>query len=104
MSATAYVPAFVSYLELIGGALLLLGLATRLVAAPLACTMLVALVTAKAADIHGPSDLAATDELTYMLVLATLIVLGAGLYSIDALISARRQRDGRPLQGEPQPL
>jgi putative oxidoreductase len=100
--------AFVSYLELIGGALLVLGLATRFIAAPLAFTMLIAIVTAKAADIHGIADLASTDELTYMLVLLTLAVLGAGAISLDALVgkrlSARQQRDGQPLQSAAQPL
>lgn len=84
--------AFVSYLELVGGALLVLGLATRFIAAPLAVTMVVAIVTAKAEGIANVFDLAATDELTYMLVLVTLVVFGAGKLSVDALISEPLRR------------
>jgi putative oxidoreductase len=54
----------VSWTELVGGALLLVGLFSRLAAAPLAVSMVVALITAKASEIHGLADLFGTVEFT----------------------------------------
>lgn len=85
-------PAFnavlVASTELIGGALLIVGLATRLAALPLAFTMLIAIITAKLDDIGGIADVAATDEVTYGLVLLTLAVFGPGKLALDRLIEA----------------
>ena len=44
----------VGYTELIGGALLIVGLATRLAAVPLVISMIVAILTAKLPDIGAP--------------------------------------------------
>ncbi|GAC1394373.1 MAG: DoxX family protein [Polyangiales bacterium] len=79
----------VSTTELVGGALLILGLGTRFAAAPLAFTMIIALITAKRGDIHGFADLASTDEFTYLLVLFALVVLGPGRASLDEAIARR---------------
>jgi putative oxidoreductase len=80
---------FVSLVELIGGALVLVGLATRLAAVPLIGTMVVALVTAKASDISSFSDLIGTIELCYAVLLAWLAVSGAGTISLDHAILRR---------------
>lgn len=86
--------AIVSYVELLGGSLLLLGLATRAAAVPLLATMIVALLTARAGDIGSYSDLIGTLELCYAVLLAWLSLSGAGLASLDHLLSRRASPAG----------
>ena len=80
---------FVAGVELAGGALLLAGLFTRVASVPLAATMVVALATAKRADVASASDLLATVELLYLLLLGSLAAFGAGALSLDALLVRR---------------
>jgi putative oxidoreductase len=87
--APAFQATFVSWVELVCGSLLFIGLATRIVAVPLVCTMIVALITAKASDIADVSDLVGTIEFTYIALLAWLVLAGAGKASLDQLIAAR---------------
>ena len=87
--APAFQATFVSYVELLGGSLVLLGLGTRLAALPLIGTMIVALMTAKANDIASYSDLIGTIELCYAVVLVWLALAGGGKASIDHLLSRR---------------
>ena len=83
---------FVSRLEFWGGLLLVAGLATRLVAAGLASTMVVALATADRESflgaLRGTSDGGLTDvaAFVYLLFLVWLILLGPGPASLDALL------------------
>jgi putative oxidoreductase len=93
--APAFQATFVSWVELVCGTLVLIGLATRLAAVPLICTMIVALITAKAEDIGGVGDLVGLIEFTYIALLAWLVVAGPGLLSLDHLI-ARRAVSGAP--------
>jgi len=96
--------AFVSRLELYGGALLILGLATRLVAAGLASTMVVALATADkesflaALTMSGEQGLTDITPLVYLLFLVWLVVQGPGAASLDAL-AARWWRSKATRQG-----
>ena len=84
---------FVSRLEYYGGILLVLGLLTRLVAAGLASTMAVALLTERDAFVQswlpsyelGPTDLSA---FVFLLLLLWLVLFGPGVASLDHL--ARR--------------
>lgn len=81
----------VAVLELAGGALLVLGLATRVVAALLALVMLGALVL-----VHLPAGFFAADggiELVLLLAAASLFfaLAGAGRWSADHLIAAKRR-------------
>lgn len=87
--APAFQASFVSFVELICGSLVLIGFATRLAALPLIGTMVVALITAKASDISGFSDLIGTIELCYAVLLAWLALAGAGKISIDHAIARR---------------
>ena len=80
---------FVSYLELVGGTCVVVGLATRLFSVPLMFSMLVAILTAKRADLHGLFDLVGFDEFTYLVILAMLVILGPGKVSLDALVARR---------------
>jgi putative oxidoreductase len=71
--------------ELVCGALLLVGLASRLAALPLIVSMAIAILTAKRSDIGGPVDLFAVDELMYAVLAIAIVVLGAGAVSADGL-------------------
>lgn len=78
--------AFVSTVELVGGALLLAGLGTRIAALLLVGVMAVAIVTAKLPEIHGVIELAGTIEVVYLAAFAWLVVAGPGKASVDHLI------------------
>jgi putative oxidoreductase len=80
---------FVAGVELVGGLLLLGGLFTRVVSVPLAMTMVVALLTAKRADIASAGDLYGTVEFLYLLGLGTLAAFGAGFLSLDEILVRR---------------
>jgi putative oxidoreductase len=83
----------VSRLEFWGGLLLLVGLATRLVALGLASTMIVALLTADRATfleaLRGTGDAGLTDVVpfVYLLFLGWLVLAGPGAVSLDALVA-----------------
>jgi putative oxidoreductase len=87
---------FVSWVELVCGSLVLLGLATRLASIPLICTMIVALITAKAEDIAGVSDLVGTIEFTYIALAVWLTVSGAGALSLDRVLARRSSSSSAP--------
>jgi putative oxidoreductase len=84
--------AFVSRLEYYGGILLVLGLLTRLVAALLASTMVVALLTERAqffeswkpATELGPTDISSW---VFLLLLSWLVFYGPGLVSADHFLA-----------------
>jgi putative oxidoreductase len=80
---------FVAGVELVGGVFLLGGLFTRVVSVPLAMTMVVALLTAKRADIASAGDLYGTLEFLYLLGFGTLAAFGAGLLSLDEILVRR---------------
>jgi putative oxidoreductase len=80
----------IGLLELVGGALLVLGLGTRIVGILLAINMVVAGIL-----VHLPSGIFAAEggyELTLALAAAALALAlaGAGRFSIDALLTRRR--------------
>jgi putative oxidoreductase len=79
-SATSLVLAV--FAEFFCSILLALGLATRLAAVPLLCTMLVAALVVHADDPWGKKEFA----LLYAFPFITLILTGAGLISLDELI------------------
>jgi putative oxidoreductase len=85
----AFQASFVSYVELVCGSLVLIGLGTRLAALPLIGTMVVALLTAKASEIAGFSDLIGTIEFCYAVLLAGLVLAGPGAASLDHVIARR---------------
>ncbi len=83
-------PAFnagmVACVEFLGGILILLGLFTRFAAAPMAFSMLVAILTAKWAEVDGVATLFAFNEFTYLACFVWLMVAGAGAVSLDRLL------------------
>lgn len=99
--APAFQAAFVSWVELSCGLLVLLGLGTRLAAVPLIATMAVALSTARASDIGSFSDLIGTIEFCYAVLLAWLALAGAGAASLDHAIARRAPKPETPRSALP---
>lgn len=87
-----------SFTELVCGALLVVGLGSRLASPPLIVTMIVALVTAKRAEIHGVADLFGQVEWTYVALLLVVVVAGPGKASLDAVVSKRRAPASAPVR------
>jgi putative oxidoreductase len=87
--AAAFVGPAIALIEFFGGIALALGLLTRLAALGIGLTMIGAIVL-----VHLPAGFFAPNGIEFPLALlsaaATLVVTGAGKYSLDALI-ARRQ-------------
>ena len=89
LPAPAFQARLVACTELVCGALILVGLATRVAAIPLIITMIVALATALKADIHGLGDLFGTSEFLYVALLLWLGAYGAGPLSLDRFVAKR---------------
>jgi putative oxidoreductase len=87
--------------EFFGGLLVLLGLGTRLASLPLAFTMVIAILTAKRANIDGITSLLGFEEWSYLVFFLWIALAGAGPLSLDALIARLRKRASEPL---PKPL
>jgi putative oxidoreductase len=87
-------PLFSAYLaaatECFGGLLLVIGLASRLVASPVAFTMIVAYATADyeavASIFSDPDKFVAAAEFPFLLSALLVLAFGPGAISIDALI------------------
>jgi putative oxidoreductase len=94
---------FVSGLELVGGVLVLIGLATRFISIPLMVSMVVALVTAKADDVKALPDIFTMIEYLYAIGFLYLIIEGAGPWSLDALVRRALKLPERA-QEQPSPI
>jgi len=95
----------VANVEMIGGLLLVFGLATRLAAVPLAISMIVAYLTAHLKDVLHPEDAADATGFSafmthvsafidqapfpFLVVCLVLLAFGAGRVSLDYLIGKR---------------
>ena len=77
---------FVSGVEFFGGLFLLLGLMTRISAGALGVTMIVAIKSAKWADVDSLETLLGFDETEYLALFLWLAIAGAGAVSIDHLL------------------
>jgi putative oxidoreductase len=77
---------FVSALEFVGGLCLMLGLLTRIMGGGLAITMIVAIISAKWAEIDSLSTLLGFEESLYLAIFTWLAICGAGKASLDYLI------------------
>jgi putative oxidoreductase len=84
----------VGYSELICGALLVLGLASRLATLPLIVSMIVAILTAKLGEIHGLPDLFGEIEFAYLVMCVAILVAGPGKLSLDTLVGRRLFKGG----------
>ncbi|WP_158819513.1 DoxX family protein [Granulicella sp. S156] len=84
---------FVASLELVGGILLILGLGSRAIGLLLTINMLVAYGTADRealfAIFSDPGKFYVADPYTFLFASAMVLVFGAGLFSVDALLAKR---------------
>lgn len=78
---------FISTLEFIGGIALILGLGTRLFAALLASTMVVAILTAQLVEVQRIWDIFGLQEWNYLVMFGILVFYGAGKLSVDAILN-----------------
>jgi putative oxidoreductase len=85
----AFNAALSGYTELVGGALVMLGLFTRLVSIPMVFNMLVALIMVKLKKVSGLNDFVELDEPLYALAFFWLIFTGPGRVSLDHLLWRR---------------
>jgi len=82
---------FVSNVELFGGILLILGLASRLTGLVLTVNMLVAYITADrealGSVLSDPGKFYAADPYTFLFASLIVLIFGAGYLSIDAIVA-----------------
>lgn len=78
----------VVFSEVFCSLLLILGLGTRLATIPLIISSFVAAFVAHADDPFGKKEML----ILYILVYFTLLVMGSGKYSLDALINPKKRR------------
>ena len=86
---------FVSGVEFFGGLFLLLGLLTRVSAGALGVTMIVAIRSAKWADVDSLESLLGFDEFEYLALFLWLAIAGPGVVSVDAWLQRWYDRGGR---------
>ena len=81
---------FVASIELVGGILLIIGLASRITGLVLAIDMFMAYWTADRAALHSivrdPGTFYGADPYTFFFASLIVLIFGAGLFSLDALI------------------
>jgi putative oxidoreductase len=80
---------FTSGVEFFGGLLLLLGLLTRISAGALGVTMIVAIRSAKWADVDSLETLLGFDETEYLALFLWLAIAGPGVVSLDHWLQRR---------------
>jgi putative oxidoreductase len=84
-----------SGIEFFGGLFLLVGLLTRISAGALGVTMIVAIKSAKWADVDSLETLLGFDEFEYLALFVWLAIAGAGRVSLDYLLEGRSEKIGR---------
>jgi putative oxidoreductase len=82
--------------EFFGGLSMLAGLGVRFTGLPLSITMIVAILTAKRAEIDGLTSLVGFEEWSYLVFFIWIILAGAGPLSLDHLIAKRFFDKKRP--------
>jgi len=83
---------FVSAVEFFGGLFLLLGFMTRISAGALGITMIVAIRSAKWADVDSLETLLGFDEFEYLALFLWLAIAGAGAVSVEHWLEGWFQR------------
>ena len=87
---------FVSGVEFFGGLFLLLGFLIRISAGALGITMIVAIRSAKWAEVDSLETLLGFDEFEYLALFLWLAIAGAGSLSVDAWFERRAKLRCRP--------
>ncbi len=82
----AFSAALSAWTELIGGALLMLGLFTRLTTIPMIINMIVAIALVVIKNVHGLDDFVELDEVMYSLIFFWLLLAGPGRFSVDEFL------------------
>src|SRR5215467_9740597 len=86
----------ISNLELFGGALLALGLGSRLIGLVLSVNMLMAYITADRealmSVISDPGKFYNADPFTFLMASLLVFILGAGFFSLDRIVQSRVSR------------
>ena len=80
---------FVSGLECFGGLFLILGVLTRISAGGLAVTMIIAIITAKWAEVDSLHTLLGFEETLFLAIFTWLAICGAGKASLDFAIEKK---------------
>lgn len=97
--APAFTAYSISWLEFVGGFLLLLGLASRPIALMLAVNMIVAYIAgdreALMSIFSDPDKFYAAAPYTYLFASLIVLIFGPGKISLDAWIASRRKRRTR---------
>jgi putative oxidoreductase len=93
-----------SGIEFFGGMFLLLGLLTRISAGALGVTMIVAIKSAKWADVNSLETLLGFDEFEYLALFLWLAIAGPGKLSLDHLLQGWYNRKGRSVSEKLTPL
>ncbi len=87
---------FIGLLETTGGLLLILGLASRLIAVPLIINMLTAYVIADREALHSifsePDKFYGAAPYTFLFASLIVFIFGPGLFSLDTLIARQRAK------------
>lgn len=83
---------FVAGWECFGGLFLMLGLFTRISGGALAVVMIVAIISAKWADVDSLETLLGFEEAAYFAIFTWLAICGAGKASLDHLLERRLPR------------
>ena len=91
----------ISSLELFGGALLALGLGSRLIGLVLSVNMLMAYITADREALMSvfsdPGKFYNADPFTFLMASLLAFMFGGGFFSLDQLISARFEAHKQPI-------
>src|SRR3974390_830093 len=94
----------ISSLELFGGALLALGLGSRLIGLVLSVNMLMAYITADREALMSvfsdPGKFYNADPFTFLMASLLVFILGAGSFSVDYLIHLKASAQKAPAQPE----
>ena len=94
---------FVGSLECVGGALLFLGLGSRIITLPLTFNMLVAYITADREALFSffsdPGKFYGADPYTFLFAALLILIFGPGTISLDSAIAHFRRRRIAELQG-----
>ena len=91
----------ISYLELFGGALLALGLGSRIIGLVLSADNMMAYITADRpalmSVLSDPGKFYNADPFTFLMASLLVLIFGAGFFSLDNLIRANTSAHKRPV-------
>jgi putative oxidoreductase len=91
LPAPGFTAHFIASLEFVGGILLILGLAARLIAVPLTINMIMAYIIADhdalMSIFSNPDKFYAAAPYTFLFASVVILIFGPGLFSADAVIA-----------------